>query len=202
MVERASRHWKKTVTEWKDLKIQVTKKKMKNMYLRVDSDGTIRVSAPFCMSDREIQNFLEIKEAWIRERLAGTNAVCMPWDAYSGMEREQEKKKCRQRLEEILPEMIRKCEKITGVHATKWRFRDMKTRWGTCNVAKKRIWLNVWLGKYPAECVEYVVFHELTHLLECGHNTRFYRYMDEFCPDWKERKNRLNHMEWNSQQNS
>lgn len=68
----------------------------------------------------------------------------------------------------------------------------MKTRWGTCNVEKKRIWLNVWLGEYPRECLEYVVTHELVHLLERGHNKIFYGYMDAFYPQWKNVRTRLN----------
>ena len=68
----------------------------------------------------------------------------------------------------------------------------MKTRWGTCNVKEGRIWLNLQLAKKPPECLEYVIIHELTHLLEPGHNQRFYQLMDRFLPDWRRVHQELN----------
>ncbi|MCH5253069.1 MAG: M48 family metallopeptidase [Lachnospiraceae bacterium] len=98
----------------------------------------------------------------------------------------------RQRLEERLAELIPTCEEIVGKHALEWRFRRMKTRWGTCNIQKKRICLNIQLAEKPPECLEYVVIHELTHLHEPGHNKRFWGLMDVFCTDWREKKRKLN----------
>ena len=95
-------------------------------------------------------------------------------------------------LKQVVPSVLEKCEKITGLSANEWRIKNMRTRWGTCNVAKKRIWLNLQLAKKPPECLEYVVIHELVHLLERKHNARFYGYMSQFCPDWKEVRKRLN----------
>lgn len=174
------------------IQVQVTKKKMKNMYLRIDSEGKVRVSAPFRMPDREIRDFVRSRRAWIEDSLNNRPDVQHPWDMPSGPERDEAKKKCRERLEQLLPEIVPSCEKCIGVHAKEWRFRDMKTRWGTCNVAKERIWLNVWLGGYPKACVEYVVTHELVHLLERGHNSVFYGYMDCFLPEWRSIKKTLN----------
>lgn len=67
----------------------------------------------------------------------------------------------------------------------------MKTRWGTCNIQKKRIWLNIQLAEKPPECLEYVVTHELTHLHEAGHNKRFWSLMDRFYPEWRRAKQLL-----------
>ncbi|KPD22504.1 MULTISPECIES: SprT family zinc-dependent metalloprotease [Idiomarina] len=79
-----------------------------------------------------------------------------------------------------------------GVYSSGFGIRAMKTRWGTCNIGSKKIWLNLELVKKPVECLEYVVVHELTHLFERYHNARFYALMDEFLPDWRERKKLTN----------
>ena len=70
--------------------------------------------------------------------------------------------------------------------------RKMKTKWGSCNIEAKRIWLNLELVKKPPECLEYILVHELVHLLERHHNDRFRQYMDKFLPKWREHRNLLN----------
>ena len=94
----------------------------------------------------------------------------------------------RSQMKQRMPEILQKCEEMTGIHVKEWRVKYMRTRWGTCNIDKKRIWLNLQLAKLPPECLEYVVIHELTHLLERKHNRRFYGFLYEFCPDFKERE--------------
>lgn len=174
------------------LDIRVTKKAIRNMYLRVGADGSIRVSAPLRMPESDIRRFILERMDWIEEHRKTKGQNLPPWELYAGPKREAKKQECRMRLEKILPRVIQECEQKVGVHAREWRLRDMKTRWGTCNVEKKRIWLNVWLAEYPQECLEYVVTHELVHLLERGHNRIFYGYMDAFYPQWKSVKTRLN----------
>ncbi len=88
--------------------------------------------------------------------------------------------------------LIGKWEKIIGVKTQSVQVRNMLTRWGSCNVKKGRIWVNLQLAKKPVECLEYVVVHELVHLLEKRHNSIFVGYMDEYLPDWRIRKNTLN----------
>lgn len=79
-----------------------------------------------------------------------------------------------------------------GVIPTYCGVKKMKTKWGSCNTDAKRIWLNLELAKKPPECLEYILVHELVHLLERKHNERFKAYMDEFLPDWRERRDLLN----------
>lgn len=95
-------------------------------------------------------------------------------------------------LEQILPELILKDEAIVGKHANEWRFRDMKTRWGVCNVQHCRITLNTRLAARPKECIDYVIIHELTHLIEKSHSAVFKAYLDKFCPNWRIIRKRLN----------
>ena len=83
-------------------------------------------------------------------------------------------------------EFINKYEKIMGVHAEQLRIKKMKTRWGTCNIEAKRIWINYELVKYPIECLEHIVVHELTHLLETNHTPRFYALLGKYYPNFRE----------------
>ena len=68
----------------------------------------------------------------------------------------------------------------------------MKTKWGTCNVAARRIWLNLELSKKPVQCLEYVVIHELAHLIERHHNDRFISIIDQHLPQWRLHRKELN----------
>lgn len=98
----------------------------------------------------------------------------------------------RTQLKNLLPPVIEKCEKRMGVSLHEFAIKKMKTKWGTCNIEKKRIWLNLELAKKPIYCIEYIIVHEMTHLLERHHNDRFISLMDHFLPEWREVKRELN----------
>jgi predicted metal-dependent hydrolase len=96
----------------------------------------------------------------------------------------------RSRLEEKIAQVRGTLESKTGVLVSEWRIRDMKTKWAAA-IYKKRICLNLKLAQMPERCLIYVMIHELTHLLEAGHNQTFYGYMDRFCPGWQDTKREL-----------
>lgn len=100
----------------------------------------------------------------------------------------------RKELKRVLESVVLNCEKKTGIHAEEFRIKNMRTRWGTCNVDKRRIWINLQLVKKPTECLEYVVIHELVHLLEQNHTHRFHALVEEYCPTWREAKKMLTTM--------
>lgn len=107
----------------------------------------------------------------------------------------------RQGLRDQFPELLDKWEPIIGVQVAECRIKRMKTRWGSCNIEARRIWLNLELIKKPATCLEYILVHELVHLLERHHTDRFRDFMDKFLPDWRLRRDELNqsplaHEEW------
>lgn len=107
----------------------------------------------------------------------------------------------RQQLRELIPRYITKFEKLMKVKVGEICIRSMKTKWGTCNQKEKRIWLNTELAKKPIEFIEYVLVHEMVHLLERNHNEKFIAYMDKFFPKWKNLREGLNrsalgHVEW------
>jgi predicted metal-dependent hydrolase len=79
-----------------------------------------------------------------------------------------------------------------GVQVADWSIKKMKTKWGSCNVGARRVWLNLELAKKPVQCLEYIVVHELVHLLERNHTERFTKLMDQHLPDWRTRRVALN----------
>ncbi len=100
----------------------------------------------------------------------------------------------RQQLKNILPGIINKYEKMMKVEVREFGVKRMRTKWGTCNPDAKRIWLNLELAKKPTECLEYIVVHEMVHLLERTHNDRFVSLMNEFLPKWKFYRDELNRL--------
>ncbi len=100
----------------------------------------------------------------------------------------------RQHLKAQIPGLISRWEPIMGVSVSEWGVKRMKTRWGTCNPVAKRIWINLELAKTHPRCLEYIVVHEMTHLLERNHNKRFKSYMDKFLPNWPSIKDELNNI--------
>ena len=107
----------------------------------------------------------------------------------------------RAELKKMIPSLLHKWEKKIGVSADDWGVKKMKTRWGTCNIEKQRIWFNLELAKKPLQCLEYILVHELVHLLERRHNERFMAYMDKFMPQWRHYREELNrlpisHADW------
>ncbi|MBT1073964.1 M48 family metallopeptidase [Geobacter grbiciae] len=98
----------------------------------------------------------------------------------------------RRQLKEQIPPLLEKWEETVGVRAAAWGVKRMKTKWGACNTTARRIWLNLELAKKPAHCLEYIVVHELVHLLERPHSDRFTALMDRFMPQWRLYRDELN----------
>lgn len=109
----------------------------------------------------------------------------------------------RELLKEVVPGLMAKWEKVIGVEVKDLRIKRMKTKWGSCNTEASRIWINLELAKKPILCLEYVLVHEMVHLLERNHNDRFWAYLDKFMPRWRQYRDGLNaaplkHETWNT----
>lgn len=107
----------------------------------------------------------------------------------------------REQIRAAVPELIAKWEPVLGVRVGRVFVQRMKTRWGSCNPATGAIRLNTDLAKKPPECLEYIVVHEMTHLLEPSHNARFVSLMALFMPQWRHLRDELNalpvrHEDW------
>lgn len=98
----------------------------------------------------------------------------------------------RKQIKQEIPKLISKWEPKLGVKVKSWGVKKMNTKWGTCNNNASRIWLNLYLAKRPFKCLEYVVVHEMAHLLERTHSDRFKQLMDQHYPNWKSVRDELN----------
>lgn len=98
----------------------------------------------------------------------------------------------REQLRGRIPTLVAKWEPIVGRKVPRWSIRRMKTKWGSCNRETGHIWFNLDLAAKHPDCLEYIVVHEMTHLLERNHGERFTTLMDKFLPDWRARRDRLN----------
>lgn len=217
--------------EVEDLKIKVIKRKCsKNIVLRVNSDGQVKVTAPKRVLKREIetlvlQNLEKIKESiekvksnsdYIERKFVTGEEHYFLGNKYKlvvnitnkssvkiennnlllninkKLENTKENKEkilnkfYKEQLLLILNELIPKAEQKMQVSASEYKIKNMKTKWGTCNITQKRIWLNLQLAKKPIECLESVLYHELTHLYEKNHTKRFYNLLDYYYPKWRE----------------
>ncbi|MEP7198655.1 MAG: SprT family zinc-dependent metalloprotease [Chloroflexota bacterium] len=97
--------------------------------------------------------------------------------------------------------LMEKWQAIIGVPVSEWEIKQMKTKWGTCNIEARRIWLNLELAKKPQKCLEYIIVHELVHLLERRHDDRFMALLNKFLPQWRSLRDELNrfplsHADW------
>lgn len=100
----------------------------------------------------------------------------------------------RQQLSFRIPELVAKWEPRLGVEVAAWGVRRMKTKWGSCNIEARRIWLNTELARTPEDCLEYVVVHEMMHLLERRHTDHFRALLDSHYPDWEQKRRVLKSM--------
>jgi len=216
--------------------IDVIKKDIKNLNLRIKPTGQIRISCPVHTREESVRQFANSKMSWIKKhltsfqkkkpvqlplyktgeihfffgqsfrlniiekhekpavRVSRQNMITMRIRPGSdSLKREKVLKEWyRSNLKREIETLIRKWEPEMGVKIHDFGVKQMKTRWGTCNIRAKRIWLNLELAKMKPECLEYVVVHEMVHLLERLHNKQFHGFMDRFLPDWRDRKKTLN----------
>ena len=171
--------------------VTVTKKRMKNMYLRIKKeDGAVLISAPHHMSDARIQAFARERIDWIKkyqQKYAGAKERRRETASLGKAELEQQKRELKEKVEQL----VAKWEPVMGVQVGGITIRQMKSRWGSCNVKTHHININLALAKKPPECLEYVVVHEMVHILEPSHNQVFWGYMTEYYPAWRRIRNYL-----------
>lgn len=172
------------------LAIELQRRRVRHLYLRVHlATGSVRVVAPPRVSDGEVRGFVVGKLPWIRRQLArlaapGTQlGLPLQWPAPGRAERE--------RLRLAAHALLPNWEARLGVRCSRLTVRRMRSRWGSCSPQSGAIRLSTELLRHPPDCLEYVLVHELVHLLEPSHNARFRGFMDQFLPDWRARRQRL-----------
>ncbi len=168
--------------------IQLSRKRVKNINLRVRSDGTVAVSAPAWVGLPEIERFVVSKRAWIQR---AQRSCAHPSEDPFANATEAQKRAWKETVQAFVPLLVQKWGPVLGVRAGTLAYRSMKSRWGSCQPSTGRICINTRLALYPPECLEYVVVHELCHLRERGHGPAFYALLNAALPDWKEARARL-----------
>ena len=223
--------------------VAVTRKRVRNLNLRIHGDGSVALSIPVRTSVATAQKFLDRKAAWIAERVRrrqkadelprtaedlqivplwgelapladalchagirfGSAARPSTFGAAQQVETEElatlspdeyndlVAKLYRSELDRVLPEVVANAENVTGMHASRWSLRRMKSRWGSCTPKTRAIRINTNLAAYPRICLNMVVIHELVHLMEPSHNARFHMLLDTYCPNNREASALLKH---------
>ena len=172
-----------------DIEIHLQHKRVKNLNLRIARDGDhVEVSAPTWMTQADVVDFVRRKRDWIETQMVRVAATPM---ARASQASPAEVAQWRAVVQACVPALIAAWEPIMGVKVGSLAYRNMTSRWGSCQPSTGRICINVRLALYPPECLEDVVVHELCHLLERGHGPRFHQLMDHFMPDWKQRRDKL-----------
>ncbi|MCL2826484.1 MAG: M48 family metallopeptidase [Eggerthellaceae bacterium] len=191
------------------IEVNFTPKNVKRINLRVKRpDGHVEASAPIGMDVAKVEAFIRKEKAWIKrcqaqiaQRAAQGSGSGDGGDAGDKGKRglrnahapgvsatPEELAAWRKSVAEATEKWLAVWEPVIGVKAKSLVFRDMTSRWGSCNTKTARICINIRLANYPPECLEYVVVHELCHLLQRGHNAEFWGYVGMCIPDWKRRR--------------
>lgn len=191
------RQVERTTIVIEELTIEVTRKRMRTLRLVVDlRTSRVRISAPQRTSLRAIATFATSRVGWIRQQLAiGGPLRSTGLDALGELGRgalAELAARNRREVQLALPMLFAHWEERIGVRARSVHVRRMTSRWGTCNPRTGAIRISSELATRPREYLEYVVVHELVHLLEPSHNARFYALMDRFLPGWRAIRARLN----------
>jgi predicted metal-dependent hydrolase len=175
------------------LKFQVQERETKREYLERESH--------YVWGDRYLLHIIEIERAPYID-LSHKNMILGIRPGSSEKRRKDVVEEWyRGQVKEVAKPLIARWEVLMGVKVNRLYVQRMKTRWGTCNPRAGSIRLNTELAKKPRECIEYVIVHELAHLIEPSHNARFISVLDRFLPHWQQLKDELNraplgHVEW------
>ena len=163
----------------------LTRKRVRNLNLRVRSDGTVAVSAPVRMPLSEIERFVQGKAAWVLKNLRA--ASLRPQAAACTHTREE----CLALFTAISDQFFPLFAGLLGGKKPTLRVREMKTRWGSCHIKKRIITLNTRLAEKPHAAQEYVVLHEYVHFLHPNHQAAFHAEMQRLMPDYRQRRRLL-----------
>ncbi len=193
MTLRRTRSGAKTISvqefQLDGMAIKLTYKTMRSLTLRLKTpDGPIEVSAPVGTSRLAVESFVRSRKPWIdiqRARLADKPLV------RANAASPEEVKEWRALVEGLTPGLVGHWAQIMGVTPGKLVYRNMTSRWGSCRPSTGRICINVRLALYPPRCLEYVVVHELAHLVVQGHGPQFRALLDRYLPDWRATKRLL-----------
>lgn len=171
------------------ISIALERKQIKHIHVKVKPpDGRVAVSAPLWVSNKAVESIIENKLDWIKAKQEQIRNS--PQRSPQTLSPEEKVRRSKE-LAVLAEPLIEHWSNIMHVKPGVLAYRDMTSRWGSCNPQTGRICLNLKLLDYPRECLEYLVVHELCHLLERGHGPKFKALMNQYLPDWEERRKLL-----------
>ena len=159
------------------------------MSMRIVKNGDVHVSAPVGMSKREVEAFVSQHQEWIIEARKKTLERQQQRRSFYDqlpLTTKAQKADAVKRLKALVESMIERHASAMGVSPSSVYYKPMISRWGMCKVKDHSICFSTYLLLLPDWCVEHVVVHELCHLLEPSHSSRFHALMDKFFPQWRE----------------
>ena len=169
--------------------VKLTLKTMSSITMRVKTAAEpVQISAPVGTSRQVIEEFVRSRKGLIARLQESRQDSPM---ARANLATPQEVAEWRAIVEGLTPGLVERWAAVMGVTPGKLAYRNMTSRWGSCQPSTGRICINVRLALYPPRCLEYVVVHELAHLLVHGHGPQFYAVLDRYLPDWRESKKLL-----------
>jgi predicted metal-dependent hydrolase len=172
-----------------DIEIRILYMRRRSMALNVKSpDGSVELRVPTRTSRAEIDRFVREKHLWLVKTRDRVLKSPMSRAHFATPEEQQEWSAL---VQACVPPLIEKWEPILGVKHGKLAYRNMTSRWGSCNTKTGRICINTRLALYPPECLEYVVVHELCHLRVSGHDADFWQLVGSCLPNYKQLRAKL-----------
>lgn len=169
-----------------EIPIVLERSKRKALAIGITQEGALKVKAPFPLSDTEIIRFVKQKSFWIYKQVKKVEENRANMVTYS----RQEERSYREKARAILTDKTEYYGRLIGVTYNRIRIADQKTRWGSCS-SRGTISYNWHLILLPENILDYVVVHELCHLLEMNHSPRFWSQVEKILPDYRERRNWL-----------
>ena len=188
-MELESEKSRRSISDLQNMKVIVTRKRIKNIYLRVNEAGEVEVSAPPWYTDRQIREFVLSKSDWIAK--AQGRAERRREGAPSYLDHPELKEAARRELRARLEKRVPLMEARTGLKCSGWAIRDMKTRWGSCNIQTHHITFNLRLVNRTDEELDYIILHELCHTVYRYHDRNFWGLVEKFMPDWQVYRRKL-----------
>lgn len=169
--------------------IQITYRKTKRLSMRIVKNCDVHISAPIGISKIEIERFIAEHSDWIDKARQKTSERLTQRENFFNqlpLNTKEEVDKAVLRLKSVVEPLVEKHSQLIGKRPTSVGYKKMTSRWGVCYVKKRSICFSLYLLLLPEWCIEYVVVHELCHLIEPSHNEHFYALMDDFFYHWRE----------------
>lgn len=167
------------------MEYRVIRSKRKTLSLQVYPDLTVVVRAPKTVSQRQVEDFVEKHGEWLKKALERTAKRQVKETNIT-----QREEALKQAAKEYLPKRTAFWAEIMGLNPRSVRITSAKTRFGSCS-PQNRICYSWRLMAYPQQAVDYVIVHELAHILQKNHSQKFYKIVQTYLPDWKERRDLL-----------